>query len=175
MSRGFVKEEDQEEPVFIPPRAPLPPGFDNLVTSRGLRLLHEERVQLEKDRKQVDHTEGPARRRALAELNGRLAQLDERISNARIVETNDAPDARVRFGCTVRFLIIAGPQHGTRRTFTLVGVDEARVAEGRIAYTSPIAQALMGKALGERVEFKHGNSLQVLAVEEVSWPSGEPG
>lgn len=168
MSRGFVKEDDQEEPVFIPQRAPLPQGFDNLVTARGLRLLQEERLQLEGSRAKVDSTEGPSRRRALAEINGRLALLDERIASARLVEKQDAHEALVRFGCTVTFCIIAGPQQSTRRTFTLVGVDEARVAEGRIAYTSPIAQALMGKAPGSRIEFKLSSSVQVLEVETVA-------
>ena len=43
MSRGFVKEDDQEEAPLIPPRAPLPDGVANYVTPRGMRLLLEER------------------------------------------------------------------------------------------------------------------------------------
>ncbi|MEO8732945.1 MAG: transcription elongation factor GreA, partial [Flavobacteriales bacterium] len=35
MSRGFVREDDQEEPIFIPPRATLPAGMENHVTPRG--------------------------------------------------------------------------------------------------------------------------------------------
>lgn len=41
------------------------------------------------------------------------------------------------------FVILDGKQKGVERTFTLVGVDEANVAEGRIAYFAPIAQALL--------------------------------
>ncbi len=51
MSRGFVKEEDQEEAPFIPPRAALPPGVTNYVTPQGHRQLLEERETLEKQQK----------------------------------------------------------------------------------------------------------------------------
>ena len=50
MSRGFVKEDDQEEAPFIPPRASLPAGVTNYVTARGMQLLLEERTQLGGDR-----------------------------------------------------------------------------------------------------------------------------
>ena len=53
MSRGFVKEDDQEEAPFIPPRAPLPQGAINYVTPRGLHQLQQEKLRLESDRKSV--------------------------------------------------------------------------------------------------------------------------
>ena len=46
MSRGFVKEEDQEEAPFIPPRAALPPGVTNYVTPQGYQELIKEREDL---------------------------------------------------------------------------------------------------------------------------------
>lgn len=167
MSRGFVREDDQEEPVFIPQRAPIAVGMDNLVTPRGLDLLRKEGEQLEQQRAAVDTAEGPARRRELAEINGRLALLEERIASARLVEPDERPSDEVRFGSTVTFLISAGPQQGVERTFTLVGVDEARVADGRIAFTAPIAQALLGKKIGETVEFRMGDRIQTLNVRGI--------
>lgn len=167
MSRGFVREDDQEEPVFIPQRAPVPSGMDNLVTPRGMGLLRDEREQLERERAAVDTPEGPERRRELAEINGRLALLEERIASARLVEPDERPDDGVRFGSTVTFLIAGGPQQGVERTFTLVGVDEARVAEGRIAFTAPIAQALLGKKTDDTVEFRLGDRVQKLVVNKI--------
>jgi len=164
MSRGFVREDDQEEPVFIPQRAPLPPGTDNLVTPRGLELLKEERTELENARTALETPEGPARRRELAEINGRLALVEERIASARPVEPGNRPSEEVRFGATVTFRIIAGPQQGVERTFTLVGVDEARIAEGRIAFTAPIAQALLGQVPGGTVQFRLGDQVQTIVV-----------
>lgn len=168
MSRGFVREDDQEEPVFIPPRAPLPAGVDNLVTPRGLGLLQEERSALELQRTRLDLPDGPARRRELAEINGRIHLLEERIASARVVEPGDTGTPAVRFGTTVTFRIIAGPQSGTERRFTLVGVDEARVAEGRIAFTSPLAKALLGMRPGDQTDFQLGSQRQRLEVVSVT-------
>lgn len=153
--------------MFIPKRAPIPAGMDNLVTPRGLGLLREEREQLERERASVVSPEGPARRRELAELNGRLALLEERIASARLVEADERPADEVRFGSTVTFLISAGPQQAVERTFTLVGADEARVAEGRIAFTAPIAQALLGKKVGSTVAFRLGEHVQTLIVNGI--------
>lgn len=167
MSRGFVREDDQEEPVFIPRRAPLPPQLENLVTARGLRLLQEERQALEAARTAITATDEATRRRELAELNGRLALLDERIQSARPVEAGTKEGTSVRFGTTVTFRILSGPQAGTERTFTLVGVDEASVAEGRIAYFAPIAQALLGKKKGQKAQFRLGDAVQRLEVRDI--------
>lgn len=169
MSRGFVKEDDQEEAPFIPPRAPLPDGMPNLVTLRGMRSLLAERDQLETERTNVSGSDDD-KRRTRAELDGRLALLNERIVTARPVEPTIDPPVDVRFGVLVSITYINGPQRGTERDFTIVGVDEASVAEGRIAFTAPIARALMGKRPGERVRVILGPAQHEMEVRRVSWP-----
>ncbi len=169
MSRGFVREDDQEEAPFIPPRAPLPPGVVNNVTPRGLQLLLEERSALEGERS-LPYESDDLRRRAWAEIDGKLEHLNERIATARVVEVPvPAPDD-VRFGARVTFRFNSGPQNGQTRTFTIVGADEASVKQGRIAFMAPIARALMGRRVGETFTFAQGPSpeeLEVLAVEYV--------
>lgn len=168
MSRGFVKEDDQEEAPFIPPRAPLPPDGSNPVTARGLRLLHEERAALEAESAMVPGSE-MEQRRAFAVINGKMALLNERIGNARPIE--DAPPYdQVRFGHTVSFRIMAGPQAGVDRVFTLVGVDEANVKEGRIAWTAPIARTLIGARVGDLLPFALGSGTQTLRIDRITGP-----
>ena len=149
ISRGFVKEDDQEEAPFVPPRASLPDGVTNYVTPRGMRLLLEERSQLEQQRATTTGSDDE-RRRAKAEIDGRLALLNERIVTARPVEHTAEPPEEVRFGARVTVMHRSGAQQGTERVFTIVGVDEASVAEQRYAFTAPIARALIGKRRGER-------------------------
>lgn len=167
MSRGFVREDDQEEAPFIPPRAPLPPGVENHVTPRGLRLLHAEREELETQRAAVTGDDYE-RRRALAEINGRLELLNERIASARVRDVAEQGTDEVRFGCTVAFTVESGPQAGAQRKFTIVGVDEASVAEGRIAFTAPIMRALMGAHIGDVVPFTLGTQVQRLAITGIA-------
>ena len=50
MSRGFVKEDDAQQPPLVPPRAALPPGTPNYVTPTGLEQLRQELVRLEAER-----------------------------------------------------------------------------------------------------------------------------
>lgn len=54
MSRGFVKEDDQEDIPLVPPRADLPAGVENFVTEKGLEYLLEEREQLLKEQESLD-------------------------------------------------------------------------------------------------------------------------
>lgn len=165
MSRGFVKEDDQEEAPFVPPRASLPDGVTNYVTPRGLQLLHQERSDLEKERTLINGSD-MERRRAQAEIDGRLALLNERIVTARVVEPTLAND-EVRFGSTVTFVHDDGPQQGTERRITIVGVDEASVKEQRIAFTAPIARAVIGKRFGEVAEFRLGPAVLHLSIKQI--------
>ena len=163
MSRGFVREDDQEEAPFIPPRAALPDGVTNYVTQRGLEQLQAERKALETERSAVRGSDDE-RRRSHAVIDGKLNLLHERIVTARVVERTDGPMDDVRFGATVTFEHQTGPQRGKQFTFTLVGVDEASVKQLRIAFTSPIARALMGNRVGETAEFQLGSVVQLLKI-----------
>lgn len=162
MSRGFVREDDQEEAPFVPPRAPLPDGVTNYVTERGLQRLHAEREQLEAERSSLQGNDDE-RRRAQVIINGRLDLLNERIASARVVVPETGADD-VRFGTTVELLVVIKGRTENRRRFTIVGVDEASVADERIAFTAPIARALIGKKVGAVVEFMPGPQPQRLTV-----------
>lgn len=167
MSRGFVKEDDQEEAPFIPPRAALPDGVPNHVTPRGLSLLVQERAMLEAERAAATGSDHE-RRRAQAEIDGRLALLNERIVTARVVEPGDSAPRVVRFGSTVTFSHTAGRLQGRTFTFTIVGVDEADVKKGLIAFTAPLARVLMGKRKGGVATLRLGTEVQKLKVIDLA-------
>jgi transcription elongation factor GreB len=167
MSRGFVKEDDQEEAPFVPPRAPLPDGATNYVTPRGLERLLQERRDLEVQRSQAAGSD-LERRRTQAEVDGRLALLNERIQSARVVEPDAKPPAVVRFGTTVTFVHQTGRLKDRSFTFTITGVDEANVKEGTIAFTAPLARALMGKRKGHVAELVLGSDRQRLKITAIA-------
>lgn len=169
MSRGFVKEDDQEEAPFIPPRAPLPPNTPNYVTKRGLQKLEEEKSDLEFERKNLKEANESERRKSLAVINGKLGLLEERILSAQLIKGEEQPADEVRFGATVKTIVKNGKQKGLERTFTIVGVDESNVKEKRIAFTAPIVRNLMGKKVGEVADFKLGNESQPLEVVSIHY------
>ena len=168
MSRGFVKEEDQEEAPFIPPRAALPPGEINYVTPQGHKQLLEEREALEKQRKELDITSDKDRRHATAVIDGKINLLNERISSARILDPKEQPANEVRFGAKVTFRSLTESQN-PEQTFTIVGVDEANIKQRKIAFLAPLAKALTGKKIGETAEVQMGGALQKLEILNIHY------
>lgn len=168
MSRAFVKDDAPEDPPLIPPRPPLPPGAANYVTPRGLALLRAEREELEAERARLHTADADdGRKRDLAVAAGRLADLDARIASAKVVDPAGQPQDEVRFGATVTLRTLEGGRPGEERRLTLVGVDEASAAEGRVAFTAPVARAVLGKRVGETAALRtaHGEEqLEVVAV-----------
>lgn len=169
MSRGFVKEEDQEEAPFIPPRAALPAGVTNYVTPGGYEALIAEREQLEQERKQLDIASDKDRRHALAVINGKLNLLNDRIASARVLKPEEQPEDEVRFGATVSFKNLSAKKNSAPTTFQIVGVDEADVKLQKIAFLAPLAKALTGKKVGETTKVSMGGELRELEIVKISY------
>ncbi|QJW90931.1 transcription elongation factor GreAB [Spirosoma taeanense] len=175
MSRAFLKNESADDPVVIPARAPLPPGATNYVTPRGLALLRAELAELEAERAHVQvHTSDEAdRTRQLAELNGRIGALNQRIASAHVVDhanQDPAADPLVRFGATVTLRTRSSRTAGnTERRFTIVGVDEADAGNGRIAFTAPIARAMQGKRVGDTITLRTARGEDVMEITAINY------
>ena len=166
MSRGFVKEDDAQTPPIIPPRAALPAGTPNYVTPAGLAQLRAELAALEMARAQAEanHDNDTDRTRQLSLHNGRLALLIERLGSARLVDPAGQPTGEVRFGATVTLRTVSGGKVGFERTFTIVGVDEADVVLGRVAFVAPIARAVQGLKLGKTATLQLGPKPETVEV-----------
>jgi|TARA_Y100000588_G_C14166754_1_gene887253 transcription elongation factor GreB len=164
MSRGFVKEDDQEEAPIIPPRAALPAGETNYVTPNGLKELKNEEEALIEERANLDKQNDTERRRAQAVIDGKLKLLRERISTARLLKPEDQPADEVRFGALVELL-----QNGNKQKFQIVGVDEANVKKQKIAFVAPIAKAVTGKKVGDKIDFKLGEEIRKLEILKITY------
>ena len=166
MSRGFVKEDDQEEVPMVPPRADLPEGVTNYVTPAGMEELQAEKRTLMEERESLDSNDENERRVALNHINAKLRLLENRIASARVVEPGDQAPGVIRFGATVKLRNVALDKV---QTFQIVGVDEANISRGKIAFTSPVARALINKKAGERAMLQRGGEELVFEVLEVSY------
>ncbi|SDB37060.1 transcription elongation factor GreB [Flavobacteriaceae bacterium MAR_2010_188] len=164
MSRGFVKEDDQEETPIIPPRAALPDNATNYVTPKGLEMLLKERNGLEKEKSNLATNDEQQRRRDLAVIDGKMNLLNERISSARILKPEEQPQDEIRFAATVKLKI-----NNNIQKFQIVGVDEADIKLGKIAFVAPIATAIIGKKIGEKINFVLGNETRILEILEISY------
>ena len=134
------------------------------MTSEGYNRLREELRRL----KSVDR---PAVIRAIAEarehgdlaenaeyhsardrqsfIEGRLAEIEDKIARAEVIDVSKLSGSVIKFGAKVT---LADEETDEEQTFQIVGEDEADVSQGRLSVTSPLARALIGKRTGESVE-----------------------
>ncbi|HSP11942.1 MAG TPA: GreA/GreB family elongation factor [Salegentibacter sp.] len=166
MSRGFVKEEDQEEAPIIPPRAALPEGVTNYVTPEGFNLLQKEKKELEEERSSIKIEDEAESRRGKAVVDGKLKLLNDRIASARVLDPKTQAKDEVRFGARVKFKY---SESGQVQEFRIVGVDEADVKKNKIAFIAPIARAVTGKKIGEIVPFSLGAETRNLEIMEINY------
>lgn len=153
MSRGFIKEGDQEEIPMVPPRAYLPKGMPNYVTHEGLEALKKEREDLENER--VAHAGNYIMSNF---IDAKMKLLIDRINTAVEVDMTKADKETVSFGAYVKY---------NGRTVRIVGVDEADFTKGLLSFISPVAKALVGKKVGDKFEIKVPKGTEVIEVQGI--------
>jgi transcription elongation factor GreB len=166
MSRGFVKEDDQEEIPIVPKRADLPEGVTNFVTQVGMNQLLAERQMLLSEKDDLNNSRENEKRIESNLINAKLQLLDRRIAEARIVNPKEQPQNEIRFGAVITLKIEVSK---IIQTFQIVGVDEADISKGKIAFTSPLAKALMNRKIGDKVAFKRTSQDIVFQIIEISY------
>ena len=155
MSRGFVKEGDQEEVPMVLPRAFLPKNVPNYVTEEGLKLLQEEMLALKQERASAGSNYLHKNY-----IDAKINLLSERLNSAVLLDVkNRKGDADVvSFGSYVKF---------NDKVVRIVGVDEADASKGLISFVSPIAKALIGKKKGDRVEVQLPKGTETIEIQDV--------
>src|SRR3954452_7039949 len=142
MSRAFVREQDAEAPGELPDRLISP--HPNDVTAEGMKQLE---LMLETAREAHAAALRAHDRSALAVASRDLRYWGARRASARVMP-KPVDTTEVRFGSSVS--IRRGD--GREQTFRIVGEDEGDPAHGTISHASPLARALMGKAVGDVAE-----------------------
>ena len=179
MSKAFTREADGEEPL---PDGELvaSPGGKNYMTQRGFRLLQEELRELCRSERPriVDAVSAAAangdrsengdyiyNKQRLREIDRRIRYLTKRLESADVVEPQQRTrHDRVFFGATVTYVNEAGQE----QRITIVGIDEADLAQGLVSWTSPVARALTGSGVGDVVEVRlpaGQDWLEILAID----------
>lgn len=151
MSVAFRRESDEEhkEPRF---ELPIPVG-PNLVTATGLAQIEARVAELEA------FVAAERDEAALEEAKRKLRYWRTRQATAQLAPPPPADEAG--FGSRIAFR-----QDGTLRRIDIVGDDEADPAQGRIAFSAPLARALIGACVGDLVDF--AGKAEALEVVEIA-------
>lgn len=142
MNRAFVREREGGEAFEDLPDRIISP-HPNLVTPSGMAWMEREIADLQKRLEEAQTADDKAQ---IARVSRDLRYWSHRHATAEVIAPS-ADTSQVRFGSRVTF----EREDGRTQTYWIVGEDEADPAQGRISYVSPLAQALMGKQVGETV------------------------
>mgnify|MGYP000916879097 FL=1 len=95
---------------------------------------------------------------------GRIAELEDKIARADVIDLSKLSGKTIKFGATVT---LVDEDTDEEKKYMIVGETEADVKSGRVSITSPIARALIGKTVGDTVEVNTpggGKSYEILDV-----------
>jgi len=99
-------------------------------------------------------------------LEGRIQELQSKIALAEIIDPSRISQTRVAFGARVKVLDVEADEE---YVFTLVGVEEADVKQGRISVSSPVGRALLGKEVGDTAVIKAPARTMEYEIREITF------
>ena len=165
MSRAFVKENDLEHAGIDIPERPLS-DEPNYVTPRGLTLLNQTIDDLEKERATLNEKkDDPMVRQKIAVIERDMRYIAARIESAILTNPQEENPSHVLFGAKVT----VENEEEKLLTFEIVGEDEANIHEGRVSYLSPLAEALLGGAVGDEVVWEKPVGDSYLTIQKISY------
>lgn len=131
----------------------LAEGYELIMTD--LKALREERPlivdAIEEARAHGDLSENAeyhAAKERQGQVEAQIAELEDKVSRAQIIDPATLSGDKVIFGATVTLL----DEDDKPIKYQIVGQTEADAAKGRISYNSPIARAMIGKQVGDEIE-----------------------
>jgi transcription elongation factor GreA len=97
---------------------------------------------------------------------GRIAELEDKLARADVIDVSKLSGDTVKFGATVTLI---DEDTEKKQVWQIVGEPEADAKAGRISITSPLARALIGKAKGASVEVVTPSGAKAYEVKKVEW------
>jgi len=166
MSRGFVKEGDQEEAPLVTPRAHLPVGVVNYVTPNGLKDLKHEQHLLVEERKVLIEQSNENNRVQINYITAKLYLLEERINSARIVDLSTQAQDEIHFGATITLF---KEEEDCECKYQIVGVDEANVSQNKVSFLSPLAKVLLNRKAGDIITLQTPKGKRYMKIEAIEY------
>src|SRR3974390_1097523 len=97
---------------------------------------------------------------------GRIAELEDKLARADVIDVSKLSGDTIKFGATVTLI---DEDTDEKKVWQIVGEPEANAKEGKISITSPLARALIGKAKGASVEVNTPGGAKAYEIKKVDW------
>ena len=148
----------------------LAEGYERLTAD--LKVLRAERPKIvdaiEEARAHGDLSENAeyhAAKERQGQVEAQIAELEDKVSRAQIIDPTTLSGDRVIFGATVTLL----DENDKPVKYQIVGQTEADAKKGRISYNSPIARGLIGKQVGDEVEVTVPSGERFYVVDKIEF------
>jgi len=99
-------------------------------------------------------------------IEGRIAELEDKMARAQVIDVARLSGATIKFGATVT---VVDEDTEEEAAYKIVGEDEADVRAGKISITSPFARALIGKEVGDVVEVTAPGGAKSYEILKLEW------
>ncbi|MFN4241387.1 MAG: transcription elongation factor GreA [Erythrobacter cryptus] len=148
----------------------LAEGYERLTAD--LKALREERPKIveaiEEARAHGDLSENAeyhAAKERQGQIEAQIAELEDKVSRAQIIDPTTLSGDKIIFGATVTLL----DEDDKPVRYQIVGQTEADAKKGRISYNSPLARALIGKQVGDEIEVTVPSGEKFYLVEKIEF------
>ncbi|MEA1619664.1 transcription elongation factor GreA [Erythrobacter sp. T5W1-R] len=148
----------------------LAEGYERLTAD--LKVLREERPKIveaiEEARAHGDLSENAeyhAAKERQGQVEAQIAELEDKVSRAQIIDPATLSGDKIIFGATVTML----DEHDKPVRYQIVGQTEADANKGRISYNSPLARAMIGKQVGDEIEVTVPSGEKFYLVEKIEF------
>ncbi len=154
---------------------------DNVMTKTGYEDLKEKLKKMKTDDRQKiikeiheaaahgdlsENAEYDAAKEKQSFIEGKIKDIEQKISGAKVIDITTLSSDRVVFGATVK---LEDEDRNDEVEYSIVGVDEADLAKGKISISSPIARALIGKEEGDSVQVKAPGGVRNYLILEITF------
>ncbi len=99
-------------------------------------------------------------------IEGRIAEIEDKIARAQVIDVSKLSGAQVKFGATVS---VVDEDTEDEARYQIVGDHEADVKSGKLSISSPLSRAMIGKEVGEVVEVNTPGGVKAYEILKIEW------
>ena len=99
-------------------------------------------------------------------IEGRIAEIEDKMARAQVIDVSKLSGAQVKFGATVS---VVDEDTEEEARYQIVGEHEADVKSGKLSVTSPLARGMIGKEVGDVVEINTPAGVKAYEILKIEW------
>lgn len=113
-----------------------------------------------------ENAEYHAAREKQSFIEGKISELENKISRAEVIDTSSFDNSRVAFGATVEITDLSNEK---KHIYKIVGVDEADIEKNLISISAPLCKAMINKTIGDVIEVNTPNGVKEYQINSISF------